>query len=126
MSRRTERFKYRPKKSMRLKCRTTRDRQQAGDEGWQQHWKGADLKVLRERKVNDEGWESHDMLYTVKLPSYITTSGQAKDYLSGVFYVGCRCSHDCCGHLFSNVWTYTLRRTKGKEHTILISYQRNV
>lgn len=125
MSRRKEgHFHYRPKRDKRLKSRTFHDRRQWGEDGWQQHWKTDDLRILSESISTDHGdW---DTLYTVKLPKYIVTRGQALDYLSGVFYVSCNHTYDCCGCFFSSVWTHTFRRNKRKEYSIRVSYQRNV
>lgn len=97
------------------------------DDDWGFDWRERDSKILKQREIeaqNNDG--DSTVLYTVKVPRYLRNRDEVKRYLRGIFHMSCNCSHDCCGHFFSSVWTKSLRNTKRREFTIEVAYRRNV
>lgn len=93
---------------------------------WGDDWKSSDMKVLkRGGKRSDQG-EYYERLVRVKLPPYLRTLEDKQRFVEGAFYYRCGCSHDCCGHMIVNAWSYSMKRVKGREYTLTVSYGYNV
>ena len=98
-------------------------------------WKGADeyqylgeFMILKSRlrhsnHQDSSNGEAGERIYTVRVPRGISR-GDIINALRDTFTNGCRCEHDCCGHL--QTYAYLPRRQKRRTWVVEVHCYYNV
>lgn len=99
------------------------------EEGWREFdryddrdWAWRLLGTARRRNLDPD---SITVVYSVRASRPVTRKEMALA-MAAAFNHGCRCEHDCCGHVQWRVMTHLVRRAKRREWHVPIVGVRNV